>query len=317
MADAQLNAGIPDTLPNEAPSSPLEQFLEKNFKKILIALAVLVVLLIGIGYARHLSRQTELEAATAFTSAKTTEDCDVVAQRYSGTTAAGNALLLKASLLWNAGKKESSVGVLQDFIKNQPDHLLLPYARISLGSKQASLGEKDAARTTLQAIVRDYPKSEPAAAAETQLGDILWSEGKVDEARKVFTDLPRNYPGSPFIDEVNQRIKAMDAGLPSKEVDAPPPPPKPAAAPAPALPSIPGIPKPSATPPTINVPSLIPTPPAPPAGASAAPPAPAPAPSSTPPPAPAPAPSPKADATPPAPAAPAAPAPAAPEAPKP
>jgi predicted negative regulator of RcsB-dependent stress response len=313
MADAQLNAGTPDTYSGEAPASALEQFLEKNFKKILIALGVLVVVLIAIGYARHLSRKTELEAAQAFTSAKTTEDCDVVAQRYAGTPAAGNALLLKASLLWKAGKKESSVGVLQDFIKNQPDHMLLPYVKVSLGSKQASLGEKDAARSTLQGVVKDYPKTEPAAAAETQLGDILWSEGKIDEAKKVYSELPRNYPGSTFIDEVNQRIKAMDAGLPTKEVDAPPPPPKPAAAPSSALPSIPGIPKPSATPPTITVPSLIPTPSGPATPPAAAPtPAPAPAPAT----APAPAPAPKADATPPAPA-PAPPAPAAPAAPKP
>jgi predicted negative regulator of RcsB-dependent stress response len=271
MPDAKPNPAAPETPAGPAPASPVEQFLEANFKKIIIALAAVVLLLLVMGVSRHFSRQTELEASQKFTSAKTVEDCDVVAQQYAGTQAAGNAVLLKATLLWDAGKKESSVAALQDFIKNQPDHLLLPNARVSLGSKQASLGDNDAARKTLEAVVHDYPKTESAAAAQTELGDLLWAEGKVDEAKKVYTDLPRNYPGSPFVIAVDQRIKMIDAGLPSKEVDAPPPPPKPAEAPNAPLAPIPGIGAPLSKTPTINVPpsltaplgASVPPPPAP------------------------------------------------------
>jgi hypothetical protein len=139
---------------------------------------------------------------------------------------------------------------------------MLPHAQVSLGSKQASLDEKDAARATLEAVVRDHPKSAAAAAAQTQLGDMLWAEGKVDEARKVFSDLPRNYPGSPFVAQVDQRLKIMDAGLPSKEVDAPPAPPKPVETPDPAAAPLPGIPRPPSAAPSINVPPPLLAPPA-------------------------------------------------------
>jgi len=278
MADINPTATAPSPPADEAPSSPLEKFLEKNFKKIVIALGLVVLVLLAVSVSRYFSRQTEMQAAQEFTAAKTVEDCDVVAQKYAGTRAAGNALLLKATLLWEAGKKESSVTVLKDFIKDRPDHSLLPYAEVALGSKLAALGEKDEARKTLDAVVRDHPKSEMAAAADTQLGDMLWAEGKVDEAKKLFADFPRNYPGSPFISEVEQRTKMMAAGLPSKEVDPPPPPPKSAETPKPALTPVPAIPKPSSTTPTIEAPSLT----APPTTAPSAPspliPAPAPPP---------------------------------------
>src|SRR4051812_31935852 len=164
MPDAKSKALAPEPAVQAAPLSPTEQFLERNFKKIIWGLALVAAALLVVAVSRHFSRQSELEAAAAFTSAKTVEDCDIVAQKYAGRKAAGNALLLKASLLWDAGKKESSVAALQDFIKNQPEHPLLPDAQVALGSKQALLGDKDAARKTLEAVVKDHGKSEAAAA---------------------------------------------------------------------------------------------------------------------------------------------------------
>lgn len=317
MSAAKSPTATPVHPPAEVPQSKLEQFLEANFKKIALGLGLFLVVLIAIAVARHFSHETELRAAEAFTSAKNATDCDVIIQKYAGTEAAGNAMLLKASLLWDEGKKESSVTALQEFVKDQPDHPLLPHALLGLGSKQAALGNNDDARKTLEAVSRDYAKSEVAAAAQAQLGDILWAEGKIDEAKKIFTELPRNNPGSPFIGQAEQRLKVMDAGLPTKEVD-PPPAPKPVEAPKPPVPGLGVLPQLTPTPaaggaPTINVPSLT-TPPGPqmPAPAStpnaAAPSAPAPAPAA--PAAPA---APKAEDKPATPA----PAPAAPEAPKP
>lgn len=253
MPDANSKAIVPpDVLPAGETASKAEQFLEQNFKKIVLAIGLVALVLAGIAVSRYFSHQTELEAAQRFTAAKTPEDCDVIVQKYAGTAAAGNALLLKAELLWEAGKKESSVAALQDFIKSQPDHPLLPHALLGLGSKQADLGDKDNARKTLEGVVRDHAKSEAAAAAQTQLGDMLWAEGKIEEAKKLFTELPRNHPGSPFIEQVEERTKMMSAGLPTKEVDPPPAPPKPAE--TPAAPGAPLSPVPAT--PMLNVPTL-------------------------------------------------------------
>lgn len=267
-------SAAPESPPEEVPVNKVEKFLEENFKKIVLGFGLIALLVVAIGTSRHFSHQTELEASERFTAAKTPEDCDIVVQKYPGTLAAGNALLLKADLLWEAGKKESSIATLQEFVKNQAGHPLLANALLGLGSKQAALGDKDSARKTLEGIIRDQPKSEVAAAAATQLGDMLWAEGKIEDAKKLFLELPRNNPGSPFIEQVEERTKMMNAALPTKEVD-PPPAPKAAEAPKP-VPALPGAPVPVPSIPGINAPTLTPAavPPAaatPPVAAPAAP----------------------------------------------
>ncbi|MEI6536643.1 MAG: tetratricopeptide repeat protein, partial [Verrucomicrobiaceae bacterium] len=226
---------MPDTTPTTAPVAPLpaenqiEQFLERNFKTIMLAMVLLAVLLLGLGVKRYFSHQSDLEAAEKFTAANTIEDCDFVIQKYSGSLAAGNAILMKSELLWNQCKKESSIEALKTFAKDYKSHSLHPQMLLGLASKQAALGENDAVRQTCETLLKSYPQSEMAPAAQIQLGDLLWQEGKIDDAKKLYESLPRTYPGkmTTFSDSVDQRIQLMAAGLPMKEVDGPPAPPKP------------------------------------------------------------------------------------------
>lgn len=223
-----------ETLPATAPAashpneSKTEQFLDKNFKTIMLGLALLAVVLLALGVRRYFSHQTEVEASERFTSATNVADCDFVIQKYSGSIAAGNAMLMKAGLLWDQGKKESSIGVLQEFVKNSNSHSLHAQTLLALASKQAALGENDAARQTCDTLLKTHPQSEVAAAAQIQLGDLLWKEGKIDDAKKLFESLPQKYPNNMtvFYDSVTQRLELMAAGLPMTEVDGPPPAPK-------------------------------------------------------------------------------------------
>lgn len=217
----------PTTAPVAAPpsESKLEQFLDRNFKSIMLVMVLLAVVLLALGVKRYFSHQAELEAAERFTAADSVSDCDFVIQKYSGSIPAGNALLMKAGLLWDQGKKESSIEVLKEFVKDYKTHTLHPQSLLALASKQASLGENDAARQTCDTLLKTYPQSEMAPAAQIQLGDLLWQEGKIDEAKKLFESLPQKYPNNMtvFYNTVMQRLDLMVAGLPMKEVDGPPP----------------------------------------------------------------------------------------------
>jgi TolA-binding protein len=292
----------------------------------MLGLVGLAVLLLAYGLMHYYSGKTAQAAAERFTSAITTEDCDFVVQKYPGSVAAGDALMRKAELLWNDGKKESSVGALRQFEKDYGTHPMRPAALFGLATKLANMGEKAGAREELNGILNKYPNSEFAPAAQIQLGDMLWEEGKTDEAKKLFESLGRLYPGkmTALMDLVERRIRLMDSGLPTKEVE-PPPAPKPPA--APKLPMVPGaapLPKPMAPPqitaPTLTPPSAtspatnLPVPPLPGAKpalpqSSATIPVPAPTPAHAAP-APVPVPAPKAPAAPPSAATPPAPAPA-------
>lgn len=287
MSNAKIKPAIEAQLV-DVPQSKVEQFFENNFKKILVAFVLIAVLAAVLGIARHFQAQTELEAAEKFTSATTVEECEVVIQKYPGSVAAGNALLLKADLLWQADKKQDSVSELNRFLKELPESSLRPQVMLALASKYNALGDAANANKTLDELLSAFPKSELAAGAQALKGDLLWADGKVEEARKIFEGLPRNYPGSAFLGETEERLKMMNSGLPLVEVDAPPAPPAPVAPPAaPALtPLLPEL-KVPATPPV--------TAPAPPAATTPAVPAPSvPAPAATPTPAPAPAPETKA-----------------------
>lgn len=264
----------------------IEQFLEDNFKKIMLGLLVVALVLAGVFASRHFAARRNLEAAEKFASAAGVEDCDVVIQKYPGSIAAGNALLQKADLLWQQGKKESSIDALKEFLKSLPNHKLRASAAIALGTKQAAIGDRDAGRATLEGFLKSNPQSELAPAADIQLGDLLWQEGKDAETKKHFDSLLQKYPGkmAMFNQALEERQQLMGSGLPQKEVAGPPPAPKPAfAPPAPKWPKItlpylrphnysapPSAPVTTATPP-VQVPPPTPDPAANPASEKPAP----------------------------------------------
>jgi len=270
-------AGSPIPPPGLTAENRIEQFLEENFKKIMVALLLVAAVLAGVFTSRHFAAKRNLEAAERFASATGVEDCDVVIQKYPGSTAAGNALLQKADLLWHQGKKESSIAALQEFLKTQPSHKLRASAAVALGTKQAAIGDVAAGRETLEAFLKSNPQSELAPAADIELGDLLWQEGKDAEAKKHFDSLLQKYPGkmAMFNQALEERQQLMGSGLPQKEVAGPPPAPKPAVArPAPKWPKItlpylrphdyvpPSIPRSAATPP-VQIPTTAPAPPNP------------------------------------------------------
>ncbi len=286
-------------------SSSAEQFMEKNFKKIVIGIVLVALAFIAFGVTRHLKSQTELEAAEKFTSASTVEDCDVVIQKYPGTLAAGNALLTKADLQWSAGKKEASLDTLKEFLKSESNHPLAAQAQLGLASKQESLGDAVSAKASYEALLKTFPDSELAPVAQIRIGDLAWADGKVDEAKKIYDALPRSYPGKMDAlveagsrnDQITQRTELMNADLPKIEVDGPPPAPKvepkaptvslpplvptvpmltPTAPPTLKLPEPPAVPSTTATPP-VSVPA-VPATPAPVPAAPTPPPVPAPTP---------------------------------------
>lgn len=319
-----------DSISQEVPATGMEKFLEDNFRKLVWLFVIVVVGLISYAVIHHQNKLKAQAAAEAFTGAKTVEDCDLVIARHPGTEAAANALLLKASLLWDQNKKSSSVDVLRAFVAKNANHPLMPHVLLSLASKLDSMGDRKEARDLFERLTNEFSTSETAPLAQIRLGDLLWAEGKQDEAKKAYEDLAVKFPDAPEFQSLGEtRLNWITAGLPTKEVDPPPAPKVEPPPPAPGVPTIPGMPKINlapggglgatiAPPGTPGAPAML-KPPAPvpaiPTPVNPAPTVPAPKPAPTPSPAPA-APKPT---TPPAVTTPAvpAPAPATPPAPKP
>jgi predicted negative regulator of RcsB-dependent stress response len=238
-----MSHGAPITNAQALPA--WEQFLENNFKKLLI-LFIAVVIFLGIyGAVRYFGHRGEVKAGEAFASAKTVEDLDVVIQSHRGSAAAGSALLQKADLLWEQNKKSTSVDALREFVKNHDGHPLLAQALLALGSKLEALGQRGEAKPVFERLVTEFAKSDLAALAELRLGDLAWAEGKEDEAKKIYEGLPAKFAGvsadNSFIPQSESRLEWIASKLPTMEVDGPPKPK--VEAPAPGAPSIPGLPQ--------------------------------------------------------------------------
>lgn len=207
----------------QEPVSSTEQFLEKNFTKLLIVAAVIVVAMLGYGWVSYQAKMADNSAAEAFTAAKTVEDCDLVIAEHAGSAAAGNARLFKADLLWEQNKKDSSTSVLREFLKEDEGHPLYPEALLGLASKLESMGEADEAQPLFEQVVNDFSDASVAPLAGIRLGDLLWSQGKEDEAKQVYEDLAIEFPNTnePFFEQSQSRLTWMTAQLPTKEVEPP------------------------------------------------------------------------------------------------
>ena len=212
----------PVTVPEAPQSSSFEAFLEKNFRNICYAVLAIMVGVAVYSILRYRNHQAELEAATAAMAAKTVEDFDIVIQKYKGSAAAGNAVLMKARQLWEQNKKDSAVGSLRDFVANYKSHPFYVQGLLALATRLEAMGANEAkeADGLFEQIVRDHKDSEVAGLAQLRVADRLWAQGKQDEAKKLYEELPRLFPGQ-FFDENQKRLDWIAAALPTKETPAP------------------------------------------------------------------------------------------------
>ena len=214
-----------DSNSQELPATGLEKFIEDNSRKLVWLFIIALVALCAFAFIHHQNTLKGYEAAEAFTGAKTVEDCDLVISRYPGTTAAANALLLKADLLWEQNKKSTAVEALKEFTTKDASNPLAVFALLGLGSKLDAMGEIKEAQAVFQRITTEFASSEAAPLAQVRLGDLLWAQGKSDEAKKAYEELAVKFPDLAEYQTISQnRLGWIAASLPTKEVDPPPAP---------------------------------------------------------------------------------------------
>ncbi|MBB5039932.1 tetratricopeptide repeat protein [Prosthecobacter dejongeii] len=238
MSKATPPASPAPALDTLVPSSPMEQFLEANFKKLVLLSAAIALAAVVYGIISYTNKANAVAAGEAFAAAKTVEDCDLVISNHPGTTAAGNALVLKADFLWIQDKKDASVAALREFTTKHSDHPLLPEVILALATKLEVMGKADEAKPLFERVVSEFASSDAAALAQLRLGDLLWAAGKEEEAKAAYEAVPAKFitADPAFLDQSEGRLKWIAAKLPTKEVDGPPKPK--VEAPAPGAPQL-------------------------------------------------------------------------------
>ncbi|MCB1235284.1 MAG: tetratricopeptide repeat protein [Verrucomicrobiae bacterium] len=208
-----------------------------------IALAVCLLLVF-----KELGRQKNAEAGAAFTAAaaeRSIEKLDAVVADFSGTVAAGNALLTKAEIQADGGNTEDAKATFTAFVNDFPDHPLHDQGLYALGNLHQSAGDNAKAAEFYDRLLGESPDSEVGPLVTIRKGDIalaeadaLLAEGKSGEAEERKKEAERLYNESitkrefrmsPFYDLANARLELLVVGRPPVV----PPPPKPEPKPEP------------------------------------------------------------------------------------
>lgn len=148
-----LMANPSSTPPSEVPvatiehrHSAAEMFVEENKNKLILALVVIALLLIGYFVVQHWNRTKAEEAGAALTSATSVEDYRAVLTKYEDDSeVAGSAQLLLADALWKTDDQDGAYQTLKDFVANREDHPLYTKGISDLGLVEHMRGNFDAA----------------------------------------------------------------------------------------------------------------------------------------------------------------------------
>lgn len=221
-----------------------EKFLNAHYKKLIVALLIVMAVAIAcIVYGTWRARQESDSAATLISALKATTaggaaestgyelaTLENIEANYPGTSAAATAELLRGIQLVAAGQQQQGISVLENLISTTADPFLRVRAQAYLAGRYMSNGDTRKATELWQAITRSG-QSPYLAFAYLSLGDLANDAGDTELARSFYNKLQAECPASPLVFTVQQRLLLLG-------VDAPEPV-EPAPAPAPAQDSLP------------------------------------------------------------------------------
>jgi len=200
--------GVPQIVESK---SDFERVVEDNKVPIVAGLCLIMLASAAWFVFKHLRDQKTYQANTAFTSAKTVEDYNLVIDDHGGSTAGGNAYLAKAQAMVDEDRTDEAHQVLRKFIEQYGDHPRHAQGLLALGTLLEESGQSDAAEVEYRNVLKQHPDSELAPYAKLRIGDLKWAQGKEDEARIIYEEIPPTYPrtGQPWIRKIDERLRLM------------------------------------------------------------------------------------------------------------
>ncbi|HEV8657177.1 MAG TPA: tetratricopeptide repeat protein [Thermoanaerobaculia bacterium] len=129
-----------------------------------------------------------------------------VKAKYSGTDAADVADLYLARISASRGDVSGARKLLQNFIQEHPQHLLVGGARYSLYQMRIESGEAQQVTSELNA---ELAKKDPVLPADSLLVLLAHSyevQGNDQKSRDTYKRIVTEYPDSPFALEAQRRV---------------------------------------------------------------------------------------------------------------
>ena len=212
-------------------------WLDKNRKQIISTAVILIIVGVVVSFVIWRNEQRRIQAGETLTSVfassgssgiVSAEALLKVAGDYSGTEAAGRALLGGAGQLFLDGKISDAQASFEKFVADYPDSSLLSQAKLGVAICLDAQGKTAEATTGFKEVVDRFPGGNTATPAKFYLAGLYEAQGKAEMARDLYLDLARDNRstyGSESIGrltEMFQKNPSLRPGAASPEVSAPP-----------------------------------------------------------------------------------------------
>lgn len=198
----------PQSLPRD-PALEAEAFWFRFRREIL---AVIVLALVAAaawgGYHVYASRR-DSAAAALLATAKSPRDYEGVIAQYGQTPAGASAHLILADAQAKEKKFVEANATLQAFIDKNPEHELVPTAKMAMAANLESTGKTDEALALYKQIAAKYPKNFTAPLALMSQVPLLKAKNQNDEARRQCETVLSQYAESFWAGEAMREMRTL------------------------------------------------------------------------------------------------------------
>ena len=202
--------------------SKTEEYIEKNWKKITVALLAIIAVVVGFYIYRNIMNQKELEAQKAIVSAQTAfaqQQYDQalngdgtskgflkVISEYSGTETANLAKLYAGLAYAKTDKVDEAIKYLEDY-SAQDDDIVSPNAVAALGNLYIQKGNKEKGVQTLLKAADMANNDAISPVCLRQAAEIYESMNQNDKAVELYNRIKKDYFRSPIARAIDKYIE--------------------------------------------------------------------------------------------------------------
>ena len=177
--------------------SDSDLFWQEHWKKFVVGLVGLVLLILGVGAWKFLTAATLSSAEALYSSATGADGWREVVEKYPGTLPAGNAQIRLAESLRQGGDLTAAAAELEQFLRAQPGHPLAAAAWLTLGELRQIQANTEGALEAYRSASSGHKTSYAAPLALLAEANLLRARGSEGDARAVLQSIGSLHPGTP------------------------------------------------------------------------------------------------------------------------
>jgi TolA-binding protein len=196
----------------------LTGWYEKNKRQLAWGVGIVAVVALVLGFYLWNRNQRESDASKALSNLTpgqaAAQDYLKMSDQYSGTAAAGRAVLLAASSSFTEGRYAEAQAQFTQFLSEQPESPSRPAALLGVAACLAAQGKAAEAMQKYQDVVQRFPNDQVTSPAKSALARLYEAQNQFKEALPIYQDLARSEANQSYGLEAMVRLQDLLARHP-------------------------------------------------------------------------------------------------------